>query len=129
MLIEETHKKLIIFTHGNLAGELLHLAQLLLGEIEEGIVSVLSNNGLSTVQAINQLLAIIKQDSSYIIITDFPGGSCYIASRKVAAELANVYTLTGANISMVISFLTKCDGCEVPALLELMRTDARRAII
>lgn len=122
-------KKMIIFTHGNLANELLNLAQLLLGEIDSDIISVLSNNGLSTIQAINLLLGIIKKDSSYIIITDFPGGSCYIASRKVAAELDFVYTITGANISMVISFLTKYDSCDVVALLETMRVDARRAII
>ena len=129
MVLNEKYKKLIIFTHGNLAVELLNLANLLLGEIDPGVISVISNNGLSTIQAINQLLGIIKKDCTYIIITDFPGGSCYIASRKVSAQLDNVFTLTGANISMLISFLTKCENCSIQELLEIMRTDARRAII
>ena len=68
-------------------------------------------------------------ENFYILATDFPGGSCFIASRKVSSSSDRIITVSGLNISMVLSFLTKKDSYSGRELTEIIKTDGNRAII
>lgn len=122
------NRKLIIFTHGNLAVELKNTAATVLGDKSKELIT-LSNNNLSLEEQITKLTSILEDDCEYIITTDFPGGSCFIASRFVSQKKSNIETLSGVNISMVISFLTKKEKVEtLDDLVKIIETDGCRAI-
>ncbi len=131
--------KLIIFAHGNFSNELLSVAKLVIGDstVESSGIISLTNSGHSLVDSVSEIRNIINpvleknSDSKFIIITDFPGGSCFIASKKICSEfIGQVLTISGLNISMILSFITKLKDQykDLSQFTELLKQDGIRAI-
>ncbi|MGD9706777.1 MAG: PTS sugar transporter subunit IIA [Candidatus Delongbacteria bacterium] len=123
--------RLLIVTHGNLGSAMIEVARKIIGESSENDVFFLSNDGLSTKETAERIKDVTKNytDDHFLIITDFPGGSCFIASKKIASSDGKISALSGLNISMLLSFLTKKDILTGPRLAEVVKIDGGRAIV
>ncbi len=125
------NNKLLIVTHGSLGIALIEVARKVIGEVRDEVIIPVSNENMSTSELAERIKMITETDtdSFYIIATDFPGGSCFIASRKVASSSKRITSVSGVNISMVLSFLTKRELYQGIQLTEIIKTDGNRAII
>ncbi|MBU4486003.1 MAG: hypothetical protein KKD38_03670 [Candidatus Delongbacteria bacterium] len=125
------NKRMLIVTHGDLGKTIIEVSGKIIGEIKDECLTSLSNEGLSTLELADKIRAVIEKhpDSYFIIATDFPGGSCFIASKKIASSSMQISTVSGLNISMVLSFLTKKDLYSEYQLTEIIKTDGNRAIV
>ncbi|MFO7809771.1 MAG: hypothetical protein R6V47_00155 [Candidatus Delongbacteria bacterium] len=125
------NNKLLIVTHGEFGASIIDVARKIIGSICDECVFFLSNEGLSTSELSQKISEFIDTDpdSNYIIATDFPGGSCFIASKRVSSRKKNASTISGLNLSMLLSFLTKKDLYEGKKIKETMKTDGNRAIV
>lgn len=122
---------MLIVTHGDLGAELLDIAKQIIGNFSTDFISAVSNRDKS----LQDIITLIDKKTSkdlenfYILATDFPGGSCFIASKKVSASSNRIVTVSGINISMILSFLTKRNNYSGKELAEIIKTDGNRAII
>ncbi len=123
--------RLLIVTHGNLGAAMIEVARKIVGETNEGDVFFLSNDGFSTHDITKKIKDITESypEDYFLIITDFPGGSCFIASKKIASSDRRISSLSGLNISMLLSFLTKKEILAGSKLAEVVKTDGGRAIV
>lgn len=121
-------KELIIFTHGRLSEELVAVAKLIYGKIDSDLLTPISNEGLSLKSALAELREKTNNQKDYIIFTDFPGGSCFMAAKKLSSLNENIHTISGVNISMVLSFITKQDQFSIEELIRVIKTDGNRSI-
>lgn len=123
--------KMLIITHGDLGNELLKIARKIIGKFSPEIIEAMSNKDLSLPEIIKiiETKTSADPDSFFILATDFPGGSCFIASKKVSSSSDRIITVSGLNISMVLSFLTKRNNYSGKELAEVIKTDGNRAII
>lgn len=123
--------RLLIVTHGNMGSSMIEVARKIIGETNEGDVFFLSNDGLSTHDITEKIKNITESypEDHFLIITDFPGGSCFIASKKIASSDRRISSLSGLNISMLLSFLTKKEILTGSKLAEVVKTDGGRAIV
>lgn len=126
-----SRNRLLIVTHGNLGTAMIEVARKIIGDTKEGDVFCLSNEGLSTHDMTERIKTLTEScpEDHFLIITDFPGGSCFIASKKIASSDKRISSLSGLNISMLLSFLTKKDIFSGPKLAEVVKTDGGRAIV
>ena len=122
---------MLIISHGDLGKELLNTSKKIIGDFPAEFISSITNNSLSLQDIIKIIEDIIIKDpdSFYILATDFPGGSCFIASKKVSSSSDRIITVSGLNISMILSFLTKRNNYSGKELAEIIKTDGNRAII
>ncbi len=125
------NKRLVLVTHGDLGKTILETAKKIIGDSScSDCITIISNDGLSTNDLVGKITdSVSESDKYYIIATDFPGGSCFIASRKVSAAKNNISAVSGLNIAMVLSFVTKKELYDGKKLTEIMRTDGSRAIV
>ncbi|HAQ60449.1 TPA: hypothetical protein DCR49_00355 [Candidatus Delongbacteria bacterium] len=125
------NNKLLIVTHGSLGIALIEVARKVIGEVKDEVIVPVSNENMSTSELAERIRMITESDtdSFFIIATDFPGGSCFIASRKVASSSKRISSVSGVNISMVLSFITKRELYQGIQLTEIIKTDGNRAII
>jgi mannose/fructose-specific phosphotransferase system component IIA len=122
---------MLIITHGDLGSSLIEVARSIIGSDNGDSISFISNKGLSTVELADKISEEIAAHAGYfyILATDFPGGSCFIASKKIASKSKEITTVSGLNISMVLSFMTKRTLYNGMQLAEVIRTDGNRAIV
>ena len=80
--------KMLIVSHGELGKELLNTAKQIIGDFSSEFISAISNKNLSLPDIIKVIEDITgkEPEAFYILATDFPGGSCFIASKKVSSE-------------------------------------------
>lgn len=125
------NNKLLIVTHGDLGEAIIGVARKIIGNIDEETVFALSNEGLSTAELSEKIRTVTSKyaDSFITIATDFPGGSCFIAAKKISSSNKHSTTVSGINISMILSFLTKKDLYSGQKLAEVIKTDGNRAIL
>ena len=121
---------MLIVTHGSLGSTLIDVAKKIIGDFDSSYIKALSNEDLSTSELADRIRSITESDpdSFFILATDFPGGSCFIASRKVASASGRITSVSGLNISMILSFLTKRELYAGMQLVEIIKTDGNRAI-
>lgn len=125
------NNKMLIVTHGSLGNTLIEVAKQIIGEIKDEAITSISNEDFSTAELTERIRMIVDKDpdSFFIIATDFPGGSCFIASKKIASSSKRISSVSGLNISMVLSFLTKRELYRGIQLTETIKTDGNRAIV
>ncbi len=118
------NKNLIIFTHGDLGQSLIDTVGLVIQTDIE--IVVISNKGLDLKGSAKLLESSLKDEDNFVL-TDFPGGSCFMAS-KIVGKSNELFTISGVNISMIISFITKHNNNDSNELVEIIKNDGKRAI-
>ncbi len=121
----------LIIAHANLADALITTVHQIAGP-QENLVA-LSNTHLSAEELERRIREILEDGIPTIIFTDFLGGSAFAAARSVA----NAYSrenktpcavITGVNLPMLISFVTKRQSQDLFEFVEVLREDGHRGI-
>lgn len=95
---------IILMSHGKMAEETLHSAQMIVGDLADAqVISMDDHDGLSgTKQKLEQALNNIAAESSVLVIADLKGGTpCNVAMMKMK-ERKNMRVISGLNLAMVI---------------------------
>jgi mannose/fructose-specific phosphotransferase system component IIA len=121
----------IIVTHAQLAPAFVTAIAQIAGPQE--MLSAVSNVGLSNEQLQQKLRELMQDGLPTIIFTDFLGGSAYVVARQLietcrSQEKAHCAAVTGVNLPMLLSFITKRNKLPFAELIETLRNDGHRGI-
>jgi mannose/fructose-specific phosphotransferase system component IIA len=120
----------IVICHKTMAMELVNTAHSILGYSND-LISF-TNEKLTTEEAVKQVFEHLKKVNNHkevIFMTDMRGGNCWTIAQMVARDHENFFVLSGVNLPMILSFLTKKDLMSARELAETMDADARRGIV
>jgi mannose/fructose-specific phosphotransferase system component IIA len=113
--------KALIITHGELGAGLVDAAEQILGPLKNLIA--LNNAGKSLESMIKAIQSHLLVDEPTMILIDFAGGSCHAAALQACRE-ADLHTIlgpiTGINLPMLLTFLTRCDREKPAELIEMI---------
>ncbi|MDZ7263487.1 MAG: hypothetical protein ONB16_02805 [candidate division KSB1 bacterium] len=119
----------IVLTHGQIAASLVDAARSILGDID-GLYDFSVGN-LSLEAIIDSLEAIIvaeKWTDGVVIMVSLRGGSCWNSAIHLARKLPQVEVISGVNLTMLISFLSKRNRLPLQQLALTVKEDTIRAI-
>ena len=119
----------IILTHGQIASATLEAAETILGKTDN--LYALSTAGLSLKSLITKLEEIITSENweqGVVIMASLKGGTCWNAAVATARHKPNVEVVSGVNLIMLISFLTKRNQITLSDLAATIYNDAIRGI-
>jgi len=121
----------IIVTHAQLAAAFVAAVAQIAGPQDE--LSAVSNAGLSNEQLLQKLRELMADGLPTVIFTDFLGGSAYAVARQLveagrSQEKAHCAAVTGVNLPMLLSFVTKRNKLPFAELIETLRNDGHRGI-
>ena len=95
----------LLVTHGELGDALLESARLIYAV--EAPISVLSNTSLGLEELVDAIRGWLDRESGpALIMVDVGGGSCGVAARAAAAGRPRTWLLAGANLPMVLTYLS-----------------------
>jgi len=119
----------IVLTHGKIGVALIGAAESIFGEIDN--IHALSTTNLSLIDINTKLKKIISSQSwehGTIIMVSLMGGSCWNSGVGLARQLPKVEVVSGVNLTMLISFLSKRERYPLPELAEIIKKDGIRGI-
>ncbi len=113
-----THTIGIIVTHGELAEELCHTTQLIVGKLE-GCYAI-SGSDFCDEEVIERIKEIIdsEKNSRAIVFVDYFGGSCCINTVRAVRGLEGVKVISGVNLPILLDFITKRDSFELKEMVD-----------
>ncbi len=121
----------VIISHGQLAIELLHSAQMIIGPLAKA-VGISIDRQMSLETAREQLLAAIDtvgtDDEGVMILTDLFGGTPTNVSVELL-ETGRVEIVTGVNLPMVLKCAGGREGKTLGELADFLKEYAKDAII
>jgi len=111
----------IILTHGDLGRALLNTTEKIIGPVEN--VKVLSNELMSIKNLVVDLENVVNDwcDTDILIGVDFCGGSCWHAAQVVKRNKHNVVLISGINLPMMLSFVSRRESFKLPELAEYLK--------
>jgi len=119
----------IILTHGDIGTALIQASESILGEVDN--IYGLSTKKFSLVDITNMLKKTIyaqNWENGTIIMVSLIGGSCWNAAVALAKQLSQIEVVSGVNLTMVISFLSKRDRYSLLGLADIIKEDGIRGI-
>ncbi len=117
----------IILTHKNLAQELINTAKSIVGHDEK--LFGFTNHTKTTEQLfaeIKEFLESKDNPENVLFMVDLRGGNCWTVARMLIRENKGYYVISGVNLPMIISYLTKKDSCDFDDLVKSVEKDACR---
>jgi mannose/fructose/sorbose-specific phosphotransferase system IIA component len=123
-------KHAILLTHGPIGDALVEAVRGIMG-LDDGL-HALSVTDMSIAEIASRLQAMVtgpdeKQDG-VIIMASLRGGSCWNVAVGIASQHSNVRVLSGVNLPMVLSFITKRQDLTLEQLVEEAHHDGLRGI-
>jgi len=108
----------IIVTHGELAEELCHTTELIVGKLE-GCYAI-SGSDICDEEVIERIKKIIDREKSgrAIVFVDYFGGSCCINTVRAVRGLEGVKVISGVNLPILLDFITKRDSFELQEMVD-----------
>ena len=119
----------ILVTHGEIGRALIDAAERIVGKQE--FLQTLSVQKLSVKDIYERLKAMVSgpaKEDDVIIMASLRGGSCWNVSVAVAKEFPRIKVVSGVNLPMVLSFLTKREHFNGEELVEILHQDAIRGV-
>lgn len=119
----------IVLTHGTVGSALIEAATTILGEIDN--IYDLSTRNLSLDGIIGNLRQAISTqpcEGGTIIMVSLKGGSCWNAAVALTRQLPQIEVVSGVNLNMLLSFLSKRHRFPVHDLAEIIKEDGIRGI-
>ena len=116
----------LLVTHHGIGQELVKAAESIVGPQER--LTVLSNQNASYDSLCRQIQAVLPADQDTVIMVDYFGGSAHLAVRSLCMSNTQWTLVSGVNLPMLLSFITKRDQLPFSELVEVIRTDAVRGI-
>jgi len=120
----------IVICHKSLAFDLIDTANTILGH-KEGIYGF-SNEKITTEEAVSQLKTLIQtigNPENILFMVDLRGGNCWTIAKILSRSHSGYFVLSGVNLPMIFSFLTKKDQQGVLDLVHTIEKDAHRGIL
>ena len=121
---------LILLTHGTLGRALYLTSCQILGDQEN--VEVVSSGELSPAEIFQRIESIVEgpenRSDGVFILVDLKGGNTWNVACKVAYNRPWVQVISGANLTMLLSFFTKRETQSPDQLAETLVQDAHRGI-
>ena len=113
--------KCIILTHGDFGRALLNTTEKIIGPVEG--ISILSNELTSMKDLLANLETIVRDlsDNEILILVDFCGGSCWHAAQVVRRNRPGMVLLSGVNLPMMLSFVSRRDSYKLLDLAEYLK--------
>ncbi len=119
----------LVISHGQIAQVFLDAAQQITGEC--GHLYSLDCDRDTPKALYDKIIHLIESEnlqSGLFILVSLRGGSCWNAAAKVAKEYEEVELLSGLNLSIVLSFITKREHYGFKELAEVLLKDGVRGI-
>jgi len=119
----------IILTHGPIASALIKAAETILGNVTD--IYGFSTTDLSIHAILEKLQQILSSDNwprETLMLVSLKGGSCWNAAVTTKKNFENVEVISGVNLSMVLSFLTKRNSLKLGELAKTVLDDGIRGI-
>ncbi len=120
----------ILFTHGTLGEAFLRTVRRIVGETE-GLQS-LSSSAKSPRALADELEKMLeaadKKNEKVFIFVGLKGGNPWHVARRIARKFSGTVIISGLNLPMLLSFITKRDTHPIEALPEILQRDAVRGI-
>ncbi|MBN2357741.1 hypothetical protein JXO59_16640 [candidate division KSB1 bacterium] len=123
-------KYAILLTHGPIGEAMIEAARGITG-LDEGLHALsVTNRSLDEIALRLKSLVDAPEESreGVIILASLKGGSCWNVAAALAKDHAMIRVVSGLNLSMVLSFLTKRDDLSLDALSEEIVRDGLRGI-
>jgi PTS system mannose-specific IIA component len=119
----------IVLTHGKIGEALIKAAESILGEVDN--IHAISTTNLSLVDIGRRLRQVISSQSwedGTMIMVSLMGGSCWNSGVGLARQLPKTEVVSGINLIMLISFLSKRDRYSLTELAGIIKEDSIRGI-
>lgn len=119
--------KLIIFTHGNVAKEMVEASKMITGDnsFTEFMCLLPHDNVLEMTQSLLQSVG----NEEALILVDFIGGSPFNGVFKIISSKESIHLISGVNMPMVLSAIDNIeDGrLDIEAILSVARESIKYA--
>lgn len=119
----------IVLTHGDIGTALIQAAESIMGEADN--IYGLSTKDLSLTDIHLNLKEKIQAqtwDGGTIIMVSLLGGSCWNSAVGVSKQISNIEVVSGVNLNMLISFLSKRAQFSLQTLADIIKEDGVRGI-
>ncbi len=124
-------KQGILLTHGPVGDAMIEAVRTIMG-IDEGLYA-LSVTNMSITEIASRLRALVKtpagdEEDGVLIMASLRGGSCWNVAVGIAKEFPGIKVLSGVNLAMVLSFVTKREQLSLQELAEEVYQDAAEGV-
>ncbi len=119
----------LAISHGQIAQAFLDAAEQITGECSD--IYCLNCNRDTPKALYDKITHLIESENlkdGLFILVSLRGGSCWNAAAKVAKEYEKVELISGLNLSILLSFITKREQCGFKELAEVLMKDGVRGI-
>ena len=119
----------IILTHGPIGKATIEAAETILGKTDNIIgVSTMGHSLKGLVEKLKEIIADKNWSDGIIILVSLKGGTCWNAAAAISREFPKIKIVSGVNLAMAISFLTKRNKLELADLAATIFDDGIRGI-
>lgn len=119
----------IILTHGPLAQALIKAAEEILGKVKNIYGFSTTNLSMTAIfDRINNILVAQDWPKSTLFLVSLKGGSCWNAAVTIKKQHQNIEVVSGVNLSMLLSFLSKRNSHNLRELTTLVMEDGIKGI-
>ena len=123
-------KHAILLTHGPIGEALIEAVRGIMG-FDEGL-HALAVTDMSITEIASRLSALVsgpdERQDGVLIMASLRGGSCWNVAVSIASDYKHVRALSGVNLPMVLSFITKRESLSLDDLAAEVQHDAARGI-
>ena len=123
-------KNAILVTHGPIGEAIIEAVRGIMG-VDDGLHAISVTN-MSVAEISDRLSALVnapeEQQDGVIIMASLIGGSCWNVSVAAARNNPKVRVVSGVNLPMVLSFMTKRDSLPLDELARVVKRDGIRGI-
>ena len=119
----------LIISHGKIAQAYIDVCRQMVGRSDSLFTldcSILTVKDLY--KEMRSLLEKEKLSDGLIILVSLRGGSCWNVAAKISKEYPNVEVISGLNLPLILSFLTKKDKYKFSELKEIVYKDGIRGV-
>jgi len=124
-------KHAILITHGPIGVAIIDAVRGIIGA-DDGL-HALSVTDMSLTEITQRLLAIINapdvRQDGVIILASLKGGSCWNVAAAIAKDHDHVRVISGINLPMTLSFMTKRNNLSLEELTEVLVKDGIRGVV
>lgn len=120
----------LILSHGFLAEASLEASKQIVGECKN--LYSINCHDMTPESLYKEIISLLESENlneGLFILVSLRGGSCWNAAAKIVMEYKNVKLISGLNLSMVLSFVTKQNQYSFEELTNILMNDAVRGIV
>jgi mannose/fructose-specific phosphotransferase system component IIA len=120
----------IVICHKSLAFDLIETASAILGHKEE--LHGFSNEKITTEEAVAKIKSLIQtigDPENVVFMVDLQGGNCWTIAKILSRSHPGYFVISGVNLPMIFSFLTKKNQLNTLDLVHTIEKDAHRGIL